>query len=1133
MKYLAYFLLLALFVYFLIVKPFLLARNIEFHLSGLVVDLKSLSFGIREFYVYIPSKERDLFVSAYNVLLKKTTLKAKEVNVVQVSKVVSKKPFDYNFSNLTRRLSKLNAEVDSIYVSINSLPYKESVAVFVGATKLSGGILQSKEWAQAYLIHETKTRKIGVLLDRAHIDGSTFYVDDAKVVGDYFVASLKAKWIGKKGTFSGKLEVDEIKTAKVIVARTTAFVEGEINYTSVNSKLKVFSPYVEVVDKKRWTNISGDLTFHYRLNEGMSLEGSLYSQNLQAQLNYVISPKSKLSVIFKGFEVDNKVLGLEKKVSAVMSGKLDLSLKDKKLTLSAVASPFRYDIYSFDYSVLDLNLDYGDRLKGNFRASLSGKGNIQVDGYFFDKNVSGMVRVADFEYMDVNVKLLLNYIGGFEYREGTTSTVGRGIARNVVYGGNHIGDFSFNFQLLKDTYSINLEGEGVKVVGGGSFVEKTFQGDVFFNDFNYSQDIASVKNVHGTAVVSTGKDRAYFDGKLRGNLYVKEFRSQFDGTLKIESAEGLHGSFDFSLRDISREKNKLFSTAVIKGNIENSVLGGQYSVEDVSRGRFIYNIRKNSYSVNGRVDKKSMDYSLSFDFKVNGTDKYFSGSLKGLANYKGSNIPLDADLTYSKNGWKGYIKGFRTNVWALDVKVEDALFDGLKVDWKGLRVALGKDEIFTLSTKTISLDIQNKIFNFDGILDGSVKGNVLASYDTKEGLKIKSQGSMDMNRVSRIIRSKLPGIFEGDLYYLYRFTNSKQELDIYTKEKITFVSRYIGVPLAGTLNVSYDGQTLNGKAKFEGNGSEIEVGLRGNTTALEAKTNVKKLLLVYRSDSFRYRGTSDAYLELKTNLKELDIKGSVTFVEGYLDIISLAKGNQDKKEEYKNVSLNVAFRNTKPLRIKLPEGYTVANLSGSLLGTLYEPKYSVDVSLLGGKLTYFGKDFFIRQGKLDITHEDKKIEVSLSSPTPDYNIIMDVTGNINYPKVVVRSDPPRDQREVLSALIGGGTSQGLIAVDQAILSQFPEFGLLKRTVSNIIGTDINVSVSPVISANETGITTKVSKDFTDKLSAEYQHSTIKNPKETYAEGSAKLVRGSSISARMYSDQSKEVRIRIQRKFDLK
>jgi len=83
-----------------------------------------------------------------------------------------------------------------------------------------------------------------------------------------------------------------------------------------------------------------------------------------------------------------------------------------------------------------------------------------------------------------------------------------------------------------------------------------------------------------------------------------------------------------------------------------------------------------------------------------------------------------------------------------------------------------------------------------------------------------------------------------------------------------------------------------------------------------------------------------------------------------------------------------------------------------------------------------------------------------------------------------------------------------------------------------LGTELNVSVSPQLSSSgEVGVSTKVSKDITDRFSLEYQQSTLKDPKESYVGGSARITGGASVGGRINSDKSKEVRLRVRGKFN--
>jgi len=66
------------------------------------------------------------------------------------------------------------------------------------------------------------------------------------------------------------------------------------------------------------------------------------------------------------------------------------------------------------------------------------------------------------------------------------------------------------------------------------------------------------------------------------------------------------------------------------------------------------------------------------------------------------------------------------------------------------------------------------------------------------------------------------------------------------------------------------------------------------------------------------------------------------------------------------------------------------------------------------------------------------IDVSIFNPNPDYNIIIDMKGNIESPDIIVRSEPPRDEREILSKLILGGEAEGIIPAASTLISRFPQ-----------------------------------------------------------------------------------------------
>jgi translocation and assembly module TamB len=123
MKYVGYLVLVLLFIYFVFVKPFLLLHRIEFEIREPKINLKERSFEIGEFWVLLPNfRGETFFFRVEGLALYKDTLRLKELSLINVSSKTVEKPFEYDFSDLARRLNKINIHLQNAYISINSLP---------------------------------------------------------------------------------------------------------------------------------------------------------------------------------------------------------------------------------------------------------------------------------------------------------------------------------------------------------------------------------------------------------------------------------------------------------------------------------------------------------------------------------------------------------------------------------------------------------------------------------------------------------------------------------------------------------------------------------------------------------------------------------------------------------------------------------------------------------------------------------------------------------------------------------------------------------------------------------------------------------------------------------------------------
>ncbi|NAZ23828.1 MAG: hypothetical protein GU346_05155, partial [Thermocrinis sp.] len=161
MKYIGYLVLVLLFIYFVFVKPFLLLHRIEFKAKEPRINLKEKSFEIGEFWILLPNfRGETFFLRVDGLSLYKNTLKLRELSLISVSSKISEKPSEYDFSDLARRLNKINIHLQRAYISMNSVPHSESITIFVGKAHKEGNKIWAEEPTVAYYIHGQKITRI-------------------------------------------------------------------------------------------------------------------------------------------------------------------------------------------------------------------------------------------------------------------------------------------------------------------------------------------------------------------------------------------------------------------------------------------------------------------------------------------------------------------------------------------------------------------------------------------------------------------------------------------------------------------------------------------------------------------------------------------------------------------------------------------------------------------------------------------------------------------------------------------------------------------------------------------------------------------------------------------------------------
>lgn len=1131
MKYVGYFFLFILSIYFSSVKPYLLVKKVQIEAKGLRWYFNG--FTVESFLLYVPDiKGSSLFIGIKSLSLSPAEVYADEVSVIKISKKYSEEPFNYDFTNLVKLAERINLRVGKVYVSINSLPHKESITVFVKGAELKNAVLRSYGGAKAVYMEGSHYHELYVFLKEAHAKDGVFYIDQAHVLSSSYAFSLSAQWKGKKGYFNANGYIKGYEGKDLILPDLRVFASGNLNYITINTNFTASAPYLLVKDRNLG-KLFGAGVFTQTFKESKKLKGHFTAGETYVSFDYTMYPEKILQVRFTNFSLDNNMLKTQTPLSLNLSGFAVVYPNKKSLSLRG----FSEDLFLIDRNFkgfnIDLSLDY-DKQVGKVELSVSYPARISIFGSFAGKDFDGSVQTYMFPYSYGSFSTYLNYTGSLKYVKGLFYSSGVGKLISPVYKSTPLEDSSFELNLGGNDYRITFLSKGLKGGGEGSIKDKSFTGTLFFNGYPVSYAGVFGEDIKGELRIKALPSNILMTGSLQGSVRKEDLIAHAKVRLDLLKRDTWKGQFSVNFEDI--KKGQLYiPRGDIKGYVEGELLKAEYSFK-YAKGTLKYYLEDRSLSSLGSLTFQEGDFSLMGNYHLTKRGNNLVLGLTGQGTYRTYSFPVKLSFEKSQEELKGALDGFSLKIGLFNVRFSDSLLEGSEnrgiLKLGELSVSVNSEKIITLQSSEGYLDIKNKSIVIPNInIDGALKGVISLSYQKGE-LKVSSHGDLDLERTSGLIKSRLLAYAKGRLSYTFEKSAGSLLIKVFSQGDVELRSRFLALPLKGQMYATYDNKVGKGFAHFKGDGGDIKLTLSGDSKWLSVGFKTQQIPVLYRSENVRFNGFTRAEGNITTNYKSVNIKANVD-TWGNLNIKKLESKEQEKPQAYKLITLDIRLSTPEPLKVRLPEGYLYTYADGRLGGNLYEPDYHVKLNLIGGSLVYFNKEFNLREGSVLLSTKENSLNVTLLSPTPDYNIIIDIKGDINNPKAFVRSEPPRDTKELLTSLIlGGGVGEGLFSLSSALIARFPEFNKLLEGVRSAVGTDVKINISPTTSSTgEAAISTKVSKDITNRLSIEYQQSTIKDPKETYGSANLRITPNTSIGVRIYSNNAQEYKIRLRKKFD--
>jgi translocation and assembly module TamB len=1129
MKYVGYLVLVLLFIYFVFVKPFLLLHRIEFEVKEPKINLKERSFEIGEFWVLLPNfRGETFFFRVEGLALYKDTLRLKELSLINVSSKIAEKPFEYDFSDLARRLNKINIHLQKAYISMNSLPYSESITLFVGKAHKEGNKIWAEEPTVAYYIHGQKITRIQVFVEDAQLRGPTLEVLSSKVLGDGYSFGLKGRWKGKEGTFEAVGYVDKIITENFSIEPIRVEAKGWLDYKNIKVDVQLQTEDLRIKEK-HFGRVAGKGEYRYRWRKENLFFTSLEGENLSGRLEYDLNRRT-LQLYLSELAFDEKLFPVKQGLKGYFEGRIFADLNKKNLSLEGNVKDIIFQDIQINTANLSLGLDYKEKSKGevSFNSDV-----LELKGRFYGNDLWGQLKVKGLPYQKGNVKARVFYEGYLSYVAGTPESSGKGYLSDLYIYNRFIGRADFNLNLKGQDVLVSGEGRGFKLSASGNIKDESIKGVLTFTGFSFQEKGIELSNLVGQVSFGVFDKEVQAEGRLESKLSQEKVQALANLEFNIKLFEGKpKGEFKSVLKNVKLGDLE-FKNGLLVGNIKDQKLYLTYRLEEKLKGSGVLSLSDYTFSTEGRWEGEVKGSFLALSYRLPSCSKTAcKGELGGSAKFKDITIPINARFDYEEEMLRAEIKEFDLQRGPIVVRVGGLRLEEGKIFFSGGSVRLNSEELLKLSPTEGSYDLKKENFEIPNIkIYRYAEGNAKISYSKLEGFNLNSEGHINLEKTSALFRSRVQTSLLGNLYYYLNIDKKGVNLVLLSKEPIELRSRYIGLPMRGEAYFYGDGKIFKGSMNFSGNGSSLTAEAEGTEKELQVKFNANRVPVVYRNENLRGSLFLRGVGVIITDYRRVKISSDLS-VAGTVEVRSFPKAKQAKREETP-LTIDLKVSSYEPLRVYLPEGYIYSSLEGYAKGKLEDLEYKFRFSLSGGELKYFNKKFYVKSGFFEFDKKSKNIDLTIASSLPDYVILIDLKGDPEYPKVLLSSEPPRETRKIITdLLLGGGEAQGIISLGDILASQIPQIGSVIKGVEKTLGTELNVSVSPQLSSSgEVGVSTKVSKDITDRFSLEYQQSTLKDPKESYVGGSARITGGASVGGRINSDKSKEVRLRVRGKFN--
>ena len=1128
MRYALFLVIVLLSVYFLFFKPFLSARGIDYEVRLSTLSFQPLYLELDSLYVYIPFKNLEIFLRLSRLTVefeKKLKLKLKEGNVNLIVKETRKKARRSLKILLPKWLRELDIELDRFLVNYGR--GNRQVSILVEDARMVSG----KLFAKAQLITPRLTTHI--VVKEALLKEESIELTDVLVESDLFTFSLNAtaNETDQKAFFKLHGKINKIETKNFSVEPVSIRGRGELDYKGIRIFWEGNTKGVEVVGRRSYRNIEAEGTLVLKFRNSLHIEGKLQGDEVAGR--YYIRLLPDRLVIFKAhrFVVDSELLGIKRRVELSASGEVVLKPDEKSIKVYAEGKEPELEGIKFSRGELKLTYNY-DSGKGEVDLKLLGPGKVNLLGSIEGKVFRGKVLMEDVLLSRENLSASVTYRGTLVYKGGLKLS-GGGFLKDIKLSTFALDTLFFRAFLENKYINVNFYGRGLRgfvrgAVGGKLIAETQMQG--------FTLELVGGGNLNvtnGHIKLHSSGSKLYADMHIyAGSFSHRMISLPFEGRAWFTKDKESLGSFEISSSSVKLLGGPELKGLRIKGKVKGKILEGEYAFEKKLRGSFRYSFSSGRLESEGGAKLGLLEVSYAFT----GSRKKGKFVAKLLSEKLSGKKPASLKVSYEEKFVEAFLNGGAYKYGAMELELGKVLYRG-RTD-KG-ELYIGKSVLKVLGKPLLEVsqkeaNYRDGKFNLELKLEGAVKGGLEFTY--RAGVyKLESEGTIDLDRLSFFTATPVGGKLKGILNYNLVIDKKGLELSVKNRDNVVAYSRFLSTPVNLWVELRAFGKDLSAFLNLWKGNSVATV----NVGSIDLKNyylyiTSSDLPISYRSKKLRtnLNVSSRGWIDVK-NLRSLNIKAELSF-SGDVEILGLPGSPEDGGRTFKDTELDIEFSSSDPIRVYLPEGYLYSKLRGWIRGKGNKPDYYVELDLLSGELNYFGRSFFVREGKIKMSREkgkeDKELDVLLVNSSPAMSIFISLKGDMDEPDVVVWSEPPMDTRQLLTKLVVGSTAEGIIPVAKALFKELGYTATIKDSLTKFLGLEISL-LTKTGNRGELGINVSIKKKIAKLFTVEYQQSTLNDPRETYYGGSISLPTNTSIYGRVFSDKSAEIKLRFIRKFN--